>query len=145
MKDCTECIHNECCVYLWKFKFDNTDSVRVLRKNPYTKKSCGHYMEKDKTERTLQHLDKHPKRIEAIVKVSFEWIKKQYKKLIGISLLLLFVSGCAHYKECRAMHKYLFKDASCESGYSVPYMSGHPTCLSMENLEKLREYCPSFK
>ncbi len=46
-KPCYTCIHHECCVWLWKFSFDNTDS-RIeeredfdLSRTPH----CGHYFE----------------------------------------------------------------------------------------------------
>ena len=83
MKDCTECIHNECCVYLWKFKFNNTDSVKILRKDPYTKKSCGHHI-KDKTEQILQEQGKQPKRIEIMLNLSkiWRWFKRKGDKSV---------------------------------------------------------------
>lgn len=63
-------------------------------------------------------------------------------RLFSLIALTGMLVSCAHFSECREMKKYLWKDEKCASGYSVPYMAGPATCMSKEEVTKLKEYCP---
>ena len=48
MDNCIKCIHNEVCLYIWKFTFKGTSSRKEIYKDLNTKKHCGHYLESEK-------------------------------------------------------------------------------------------------
>ena len=67
------------------------------------------------------------------------------KKNILLLILVLFVFSCAHSKACKQLKEYLFKDKSCEFGYSIPGITGHPPeCLTEKQYNEIKEECWNF-
>ncbi len=67
------------------------------------------------------------------------------KLIITLLFIIILFSCTSHYKACRDIHNLVYKDITCESGYKILGITGHPpSCLDIKNLEELRQECPSF-
>ena len=47
MNNCTDCIHNEVCLYLWEFSFEGTSSRKEMYEDPNLGRHCGHYLNRE--------------------------------------------------------------------------------------------------